>query len=118
MKLVQGTVLTGEHFHSAKALKNDVTLFQRLPRGRSNRVSSLQPKAWQGWDLEYACRLCNPSSCPGKPVSQEPRQLTSLHRLQVPLPAFKSAVCLQVDKSDQNSPQTNSGIILSKNLVI
>lgn len=65
-----------------KAFKNDVTLFQRLPQGRSHGVSSLQPQAWQGWDLEYASRLCDPISHPAKPDTQEPCQLTSLHRLQ------------------------------------
>ena len=81
------------------ALKNDVTLFQRMPHGGSDEVNSLQPKAWQRWDLEYARCLRNPISCPSKPVSQEPHQITSLHRVQVPPPVFQSAVCVcvQVD---------------------
>lgn len=96
VETLRATVSTGKDFFlllCEKALKNDVTLFRRMPRGRSHGVSSLQPKAWQGWDLEYAC---DPISRPGKPVSQEPRQLTSLHRLRVPPPAFTSALSVCV----------------------
>lgn len=44
------------------------------------------------WNMPAACAIPFPVLV--KPVSQEPRQLTSLHGLQVPPPAFTSDVCV------------------------